>query len=254
MSLAAVGIGITQGIAIGQAHLLQKSLFEITPRSVTPEEVAGEIERFCNAVEQARQSLSNVREQIPLKTSSDIIAFIDTHLLMLDDAALVEAPIDLIKQKHHCAEWALQLQRDALVAVFDAMEDPYLRTRKDDVDHVVNQIHKFLLDEPEEEESGDLSGRVILAHDLTPADTILMRHQGIAAFVTEFGGPMSHTAILARSLGIPAVVGVKNITRHLNANDVIEIGLPYQRHTGIGVQPIYFIINREIHLVLVIDS
>ncbi|MCP4996603.1 MAG: phosphoenolpyruvate--protein phosphotransferase [Gammaproteobacteria bacterium] len=222
MSLTAAGIGITQGIAIGKAHLLQRGPTEITPRSIPTEAIPAEIEHFRKAVAGAKRRLGGIRRHIPDATRSDIVAFIDTHLLMLDDAALVEAPIDLIREHHHAAEWALQLQRNALVQVFDAMEDPYLRTRKDDVDHVVNQIQEILLGY-QKEDNTDLKGKVILAQDLTPADTILLRHQGVVGFVTEFGGPMSHTAILARSLGIPAVIGVHNVTRSFRHGEQVVI-------------------------------
>ena len=220
--LACTGIGITRGIAIGKAHLLQRDRTEVTPRFISRDEIPNEVDRFRQAVSGARRQLKTVRKKIPDDTRSDIVDFIDTHLLMLDDVALTEAPIEHIRKSNCAAEWALQLQRDALVQVFDTMEDPYLRTRKDDVDHVVNQIQKVLLNQ-DDGDSGDLHGKVILAQDLTPADTILMRHQGIAAFVTEFGSPMSHTAILARSLGIPAVVGVRHATHCLRHGEPLIV-------------------------------
>ncbi|MET0104220.1 MAG: phosphoenolpyruvate--protein phosphotransferase [Sedimenticola sp.] len=209
------GIGVSPGFAIGEAHLLLRDRTDIVPRFIEPEEIPDEVDRFRQALTGARRQLRAVREKIAQQTRSDIAAFIDTHLLMLNDEALVEAPIALIREKQCAAEWALQLQRDALVHIFDEMEDPYLRTRKDDVDHVVNQIHKNLHLEDEDDDLHQLEGKIIVAQDLTPADTILMRHQGVAAFVTEYGGPMSHTAILARSLGIPAVVGVHEATQNI---------------------------------------
>lgn len=222
MTYAGNGIGITRGIAIGDAHILQRDQLEINPRTIEKKQIRGEIERFRQAVSNARRRLQGIRQKIPKTTRSDIIEFIDTHLLMMNDAALVEVPIDLIRKHAYAAEWALQLQRDALAQVFNTMDDPYLRTRRDDVEHVVNQIQKALL-ELDEEPEAELTGKVILAQDLTPADTILMRHQGIAAFITEFGGPMSHTAILARSLGIPAVVGVHSITRILRHGEQVVV-------------------------------
>lgn len=222
MSFSGHGIGITRGIAIGEAHILQRGLLEISPRSIEPAEIPVEIQRFRDAVCCARERLHSIRQKIPKSTRSDIVAFIDTHLLMLNDAALVEVPVDLIRQQAYAAEWALQLQKEALVQVFDTMDDPYLRTRKDDVEHVVNQI-QMALHEQNEESDEDLTGKVILAQDLTPAETIVMRHQGITAFITEFGGPMSHTAILARSLGIPAVVGVHSITRILRHGEILVV-------------------------------
>ncbi|MCP3868943.1 MAG: phosphoenolpyruvate--protein phosphotransferase [Gammaproteobacteria bacterium] len=215
-----IAIGTTRGIAIGEVHLLQRGCVEITPRFIDAASIPDEVDRFCQAVSIARRQLRSVRNKIPNNTHSDIVAFIDTHMLILNDAALVEMPIEHIKEKCCGAEWALQLQRDMLVQMFDEMEDTYLRTRKDDVDHAVNQIQQALRQEVEEEENEDLQGKIILAQDLTPADTILMRHLGIAAFVTESGGPMSHTAILARSLGIPAVVGVHHATRHLHNGEL----------------------------------
>ncbi|WP_428634082.1 phosphoenolpyruvate--protein phosphotransferase [Sedimenticola sp.] len=222
MTFAGNGIGITRGVAIGEAHILQRGLLDISPRTIDSKNIPGEIKRFRLAIKGARERLQGIREKIPSTTRSDIIAFIDTHLLMMNDAALVEVPIQLIQQHAYAAEWALQLQRDSLVQVFDTMDDPYLRTRRDDVEHVVNQIQMSLLDIDGDTEA-DLNGKVILAQDLTPADTIVMRHQGIAAFITEFGGPMSHTAILARSLGIPAVVGVHNITRLLRQGECVVV-------------------------------
>lgn len=222
MSFAGNGIGITSGIAIGETHILRRGLLEISPRMIDSADVPAEIERFRQAVNGARERLQEVRQKIPDNTRSDIIAFIDTHLLMMDDAALVEVPIKLIRKHAYAAEWALQLQRESLVQVFETMDDPYLRTRKDDVEHVVNQIQIALL-ELDNGTDDDLGGKVILAQDLTPADTIVMRHQGIAAFITEFGGPMSHTAILARSLDIPAVVGVHSITRLLRQGETVVV-------------------------------
>jgi phosphotransferase system enzyme I (PtsI) len=222
MTFAGNGIGITRGIAIGEAHIMQRGLLDISPRLIDKASIPAEIKRFRLAVNGARERLKEIRQRIPGNTRSDIIAFIDTHLLMMNDAALVEVPIELIRKHAYAAEWALQLQRQSLVRVFDTMDDPYLRTRKDDVEHVVNQIQVSLL-ELDDDTDENLDGKVILALDLTPADTIVMRHQGIAAFITEFGGPMSHTAILARSLGIPAVVGVHGITRLLRHGELVVV-------------------------------
>ena len=218
MTLACTGIGVSRGIALGPAHIFRHGgRAEVSARTVEPGELEAEIVRFCGAVSQAREHFREVRAQIPADTRSEIIAFIDAHLLMLDDDALVKAPIRLMREHGYAAEWALQLQRDALVEVFDRMEDPYLRTRKDDVDHVVGQVQHHL--SRGEKELGELQGSVIVSQDLMPADAILLHNRGVAAFVTEFGGPMSHTAILARSLGIPAVVGVRQATRCLRQGE-----------------------------------
>ncbi len=227
MSIACtgIGIGVSRKIAVGEAHLLLRGQVEIIPLEIPPEQIEQEASRFRQSVHLAAQHLRQVRNQIPDDTPSEIAAFIDTHLLMLEDSTIAEGPIDLIRELHCCAEWALQVRRDELVRVFEEMEDPYLRTRKDDVDHVVHQIQKILMSGHEDTsaEPASLRGKVILAQDLTPADTILMRHQGIAGFVTEFGSPMSHTAILARSLGIPAVVGVRQATHCLRHGETVVV-------------------------------
>jgi phosphotransferase system enzyme I (PtsI) len=146
--------------------------------------------------------------------------FIDAHLLMLEDRALSEAPVELIQARGISAEWALQLQRNALVRVFEDIPDPYLRTRKDDVDHVVTTIQKLLHNE-RGTPVDNLTDQIVIAEDLTPADIILLHHHGAIGFVTEYGGPMSHMAILARSLSMPAVVGARGSTKCLTHGETL---------------------------------
>jgi phosphotransferase system enzyme I (PtsI) len=224
MTIALHGVGVSRGIAIGKVHVVKRDQLDIREYSIKKPRLDDEIKRFENALANARQQLRAIRKHIPASTSADIEAFIDTHLLMLDDVALTEEPMRLIRELSCNAEWALKLQRDALVAVFDEMDDAYLRTRKDDVDFVVNRIQRVLLNQsPLQHEKPDqrLTGYIVMANDLTPADTVLMQHHGIAAFATEFGGPTSHTAILARSLGIPAIVGLQNALRYVKDNEEI---------------------------------
>jgi len=224
MTIALHGMGVSRGIAIGKVHIVKRDQLDIREYSIKKHRIVDEVKRFENALTHARQQLRAIREHIPASTSIDIEAFIDTHLLMLDDVALTKEPMRLIKELSCNAEWALKLQRDALVAVFDEMDDAYLRTRKDDVDYVVNRIQRVLLNQtPLQHEKPDqrLTGYIVMANDLTPADTVLMQHHGIAAFATEFGGPTSHTAILARSLGIPAIIGLQNALRYIKEDEEI---------------------------------
>lgn len=226
MSLELSGIGVSRGIAIGKAYLLQRDQLKVREYLIPPSLIEMEQERFRQALAAAKEQLDEVRQRIPSSTPVDIVSFIDTHLLMLNDKALAEAPLKLIRERGCNAEWALKLQRDALVAVFEDMEDAYLRTRRDDVDHVVNRIQRILLNQADNIEGmmdGRLKGQVIIADDLSPADTVTMQNEGIAAFVTEFGGPNSHTTILARSLGIPAVAGVGNALRYLRQGETLVV-------------------------------
>lgn len=226
------GIGVSRGYAIGRTYLLQRNQPEITEYTIPDGIVEDEVERFLNGLRLARKQLQDIRARIPTTASSDITAFIDTHLLMLEDVSFTEAPVNLIRSRKCNAEWALKIQRDTLVQVFEDMDDPYLRTRKDDVEHVVRRVQRILVtDDPaflsdtafSELTSSRLEGRIVVADDLTPADTILMQHQGVLAFVTEYGGPLSHTAILARSLGIPAVVGARNARAYLGNNEPVIV-------------------------------
>ena len=226
------GIGVSRGYAIGRTYLLQRNQPEISEYTIPDTIVEDEVQRFLHGLNLARQQLRDIRLRIPATVSSDVTAFIDTHLLMLEDASFVEAPIKLIRSLKCNAEWALKIQRDSLVQVFEDMDDPYLRTRKDDVEHVVRRVQRILvtedpayLNDPDYSElaSSRLEGRIIVADDLTPADTILMQHQGVLAFVTEYGGPLSHTAILARSLGIPAVVGARNARGYLSHDEPVIV-------------------------------
>jgi len=226
VTLELQGIGVSRGIAIGRAHILFHNQPDIREYLIPAFSIEQEVDRLVNATEQAREQLRTIRDSIPGNAPADVAAFIDTHLLMLNDSSLTTVPIDMIRTRRCNAEWALQLQRDALINVFNEMDDPYLRTRRNDVDHVVDRIHRFLADEdvPDHEiPDGRLKGHIIIAEDLTPADTMLMQHQGIAAFVTEHGGATSHTTILARSLGIPAIVGVKSVRRYIQDNELLII-------------------------------
>ena len=225
MTFSLHGIGASKGIAIGKVHVVTRGIMEVPEYTLEKSAVDKEVKRFKKAIGGARADLAAIKGQIPPDTATDIAAFIDTHLLMLDDSAITKAPIKIIREQRQNAEWALKVQRDALVSVFEAMNDNYLRTRKDDIDHVVNSVQLRLLhtEGPMPRTDDSFTGKIVFADDLTPADTVLMQHQGVAAFVTEFGGPNSHTAILARSLRIPAVVGLHNAGPYLREHDSLII-------------------------------
>lgn len=224
MTISIQGISVSRGIAIGQVHCIKRDQIDVPEYLIRNTQIDSEILRLDNAITNARKELRAIRGHIPSSTSINISEFINTHLLMLEDNALTEEPKRIIKDRLCNAEWALKLQRDALVNVFDEMADAYLSTRKDDVGHVVNRILRILLKQkPLLDELPDkhLRGKVIVADDLTPADTVLMQHYGIAAFATEFGGSTSHTAILARNLRIPAVVGLHGAKKLIKNDDLV---------------------------------
>jgi len=225
MTFTIHGISASKGIAIGRVYAVDRGRSEVVEHRLEPSRIEAEVERFARAVEAARQELRAVKARIPEGTPREIAAFIDTHLLMLEDEAISSAPLAYIREMGCNAEWALKLECDALVAAFDAMDDPYLRTRRNDVEHVVDRVQTHLRGGHRTPPPPDevVAGRIIYADDLTPADTVLMQHQGVAGFMTEFGGPNSHTAILARSLNIPAVVGLHRSAALLRDGDEVVL-------------------------------
>lgn len=226
MALMLTGMGVSRGVSIGPVYVLHRNQPEIIEKSIEKKQVSTEVKRFKSAHTIARKQLLKVKEGIPEDSPDDISAFIETHLLMLDDSMLAATPIEMIKQNLCNAEWAVKLQRDAIVKVFESMDDPYIATRRDDVNHVFNRVMQALVNgsrSRDEDEVQNWKDQIIVADDLTPADTVLMQHNGVAGFVTEMGGPLSHTAILARSLNIPAVVGLTEARRFLKPGEPLVI-------------------------------
>lgn len=224
MSILINGIGVSSGIAIGEAHVYSREQKMVREYKVPKAQQQKEIERFKAALAKAGEQLHEIKNKIAADTPPDILAFIDTHLLMLEDPTFDEGTIANIKKYSRNAEWSLQLQSKRLVKIFNEMEDPYLRTRKDDVLHVVRLIQRCLSETHEHVPDGrQLKGCIIIADDLTPADTLMLQHHKIAGFVTEFGGPLSHTAILSKNIGIPAIVGVHHARQLIKSGEMLII-------------------------------
>ena len=225
MALIISGIDVSKGIAIGNVHLLKRGAPEVFELKLEEHEIESEIVRFKDALDEASNHLRSIQDAIPEDTATDIAAFIDSHILMVEDSMLRRMPVEIIQQQHCNAEWALKQQYDKLVSVFEQMEDDYLRTRINDVEHVINLIQQILKGKQYtvQIDKQPLKGRIVVADDLTPADTVLMQNQNIAGFVTELGGPLSHTAILARSMGIPAVVGIQDARALLQQEELVIV-------------------------------
>ena len=223
--LALHGAGVSDGIAIGRACVLAREMPDIVENLLPAEQIEDEIARFKHAVDAARNQLIKIRDHIPVGSPAEAASFLDTHVLILDDKMISEAPIEIIRNQHRNAEWALKVQRDQLSSMFERMDDPYLRNKKTDVVHVVDRVLRNLLNVGADEDEALDDGEIVIANDLTPADTVVLKAKQVRAFVTNMGGPISHTAILARSLGIPAIVSVHNATRYVrNGEDVIIDG------------------------------
>jgi len=227
MSFTVHGLPVSQGIAIGHAHLVSHALLEVNHYKIAPRHLEAELERFDNAVAAIDGELLGLKAAAAAVTAqphSEVGAFIDLQRMMLEDPVLVEAARNKIKEHHYNAEWALVQQMELVVEQFRQIDDPYLRERKADVVQVVERLVKVLLGDPGPlpTKRKDGLGTVIVAHDLSPADTIGFKDH-IAGFITDIGGTTSHTAIVARSLGIPAVVGLRHIRNLLRADELIIV-------------------------------
>lgn len=219
MSFTMHGVGVSGGIAIGHAHLVSHALLEVAHYQVPKHLLAQEIARFKKAVITVKQDLETIRRQLPATAPAELGAFLNTHLMILADKSLSEAPIVIIKNELCNAEWALKQQMDDLVEQFEKIEDEYLRERKQDVVQVVERVIKVLLGHPSQVLVKEQESAIILvAHDLSPADAIQFKQHQFAAFITDVGGATSHTAILARSLNIPSIVALQR------ARDLIRDG------------------------------
>ncbi|MFA6041247.1 MAG: phosphoenolpyruvate-utilizing N-terminal domain-containing protein, partial [Methylophilus sp.] len=218
------GVGVSSGIAIGHAQLVSNALLEVVHYQLPANLVDEEVQRFINAINTVKHDLDVIKSQLPAGAPAELTAFINTHLAMLEDKSLSEAPKTLIREEQCNAEWAIKQQMDDIVEQFDAIEDDYLRERKHDVVQVVERIIKVLLGHPNQmpnqakEKQQQERATILVAHDISPADAIQFKHHQFAAFITDVGGITSHTAILARSLNIPSIVALQR------ARDLIDDG------------------------------
>ena len=211
VSFALHGVGVSSGIAIGRAQLVSHATLEVAHYVVSPRQIPAEIERFSTAVKEVQKELEALHLAM---TSGDVPgefgAFLDVHWMILNDATLSEAPKKIIAEQRCNAEWALTQQMAVLVEQFDQIEDPYLRERKADVVQVGERVLKRLMGKRGAIAANAEEQTILVAHDLSPADVIQFKHHHFAAFLTDLGGVTSHTAIVARSLNVPAVVATHN--------------------------------------------
>ncbi len=222
------GIPVSRGIAIGRAHLLRPAARDVKHYLVAEEKVEAEVARLTAAINAVNQELQAVRRDLPPDAPSELAAFIDVHALILADPIIAEHPLKIIRSRHYNAEWALLTQIDELSAQFDEIEDDYLRERKNDILQVGERILKRLtgsaspLPAPVSSD-GAIAQMIIVAHDISPADMLQFRDRAFVGFVTDLGGQNSHTAIVARSLDIPAAVGMSNASALIAEDDWVII-------------------------------
>jgi phosphotransferase system enzyme I (PtsI) len=217
------GIGASPGIIIGKAYLVERFKVRLPEKQIEPGQVEEEVKRFLNAIQESRNQLTEIKEKILDPQVRQHSFILDVHSMILDDEMLLQDTVDTIRKKKVNAEWALDLTLEKLDTAFKAIEDEYLRERRSDLHHVSARIFRNLLGKKHDDIT-QIKGKVIIvAHDLSPADTLQMNLKHVAGFITDIGGKVSHTAILSRSLGIPAVVGLEVATSLINGGDLLII-------------------------------
>jgi len=218
------GIPVSGGIAIGHAHRVSRARLEVAHYVLPQYQVAEESARFEAALNTVRAELEELRVQIPANAPQEFAAFLNLHLMILNDSTLSKVPRQIIENEQCNAEWALKVQMDALLAQFDQIEDGYLRERKADVIQVVERVMKALVGQPGYTPAPDEAQSLILvAHDLSPADVIQFKQHQFASFITDLGGTTSHTAIVARSLNIPSIVALHHARQLIRENELVIV-------------------------------
>ena len=225
MNFVLHGHAVSGGITVGYAHLVATARLEVAHYEIAPEAIGAEIARFDRAMQTAQEELQALKGHIAPDAPKELEAFLDLHRMILDDSALSQAPRELIRTRRCNAEWALVQQMEKLTDRFDEIEDPYLRERKADVQHAVERVLKALMGgqklvEPAVSEEQKL---IVVAHDLSPADMILFKRHRFGGFVTDVGGVTSHTAIVARSLAIPAIVGLHHAFQTISEGEMLIV-------------------------------
>jgi phosphotransferase system enzyme I (PtsI) len=223
MSFTLHGIAVSSGIAIGHAHLVTHTSLEVAHYVLPKQLLAEEIARFDAALLATRNEFVSLRSNRPAYAAAEFDAFLELHQMILDDPLLSVAPREMIAKEYCNAEWALKTQTETLVAQFDGFEDAYLRERQTDVKQVAERLLKQLLGQPGHQPPAarhDVE-TILVAHDLSPADLIQFKPHQYAAFITDVGGATSHTAIVARGLNTPCVVGLHNARILIREDDLL---------------------------------
>jgi len=219
------GIGVSSGITMGRVRLIDRDKVAITKRSISPGQMDREVGRIKNAVQGAIDELSHIKDSIPDDDVRKHAFIIDAHILILQDPFFVNSVIDVIRSELINAEWALDVVVSRFLASFDKVEDPYLRERGQDIRYIYERLARILVvgKKPRISAATVKGKSIIIARDLSPADTIQLNLNRISGFATDVGGRTSHTSIVARALEIPAVVGVGNVTSLVRNNDLVII-------------------------------
>ncbi len=235
MSIQVFGIPVSRGVAIGRAVMVASSRVDVAHYFVATDRIDAEISRLREARDSVSAELEGLKHELPAEAPHELAALLDVHVMLLHDEALIGATKGWIRERHYNAEWALSAQLEVLARQFDDMDDVYLRERKADVEQVVERLLRELAGQagaltgvPGEtaQVARDFAGEdplVLVANDVAPADMMQFKRSVFTGFVTDVGGRTSHTAIVARSMDIPAVVGAREASRLIRQDDWLVI-------------------------------
>ncbi len=227
MTFTLHGLAVSGGIAVGHAYLVSHATLEVAHYTVTARKVEDEVTRLGKAFDAVRVELSELRSGLltdSTEARGELLAFVDLHSMILDDPTLFDEACEYVRSRRCNAEWAIKRQMDRLVEQFEQIDDAYLRSRSADVVQVVERVIKALAGKRNRMSTRRRdTDSIVVAHDLSPADTIQFKAQRIAAFVTDLGGATSHTAIVARSLAIPALVGMHHARTLIQDDDLLIV-------------------------------
>ena len=221
MRLQLPGHGASRGSALGRARVRLPHALEVVEQRIDANAVEKELRRLHDAVDSTRSEMHALRERLHGALAKEVGEFLDLHALLLDDPELLHGLDELIRAGRFSADYALRLQRDRLAAVFDGMDDAYLKSRMDDLDHVIGRIHAHL-----QKRSGGpkgMAGDILVSDNVAPSELAQLQAQGVVAIVTSAGSTLSHSAILARSLHMPLVVGAARVLQKINDGDVLIV-------------------------------
>lgn len=225
MRAVLTGSSAARGMSLGRARLEHPSRQAIDDHRLEPDEIADELARLYAALATAREELNALRSKLTGALARDVGEFIDAHRLILSDQELIGSIVSLVRDQRFRASSALRMQSDRLVAVFDAMEDPYLRSRKEDFEHVIGRVQAVLARPTSEAERKLASrvGEILVSDTVAPSELVPLMEHGVLGVVLASGSTLSHSAILARSMHLPMVVGVSDALSSINDDDLILI-------------------------------
>jgi phosphotransferase system enzyme I (PtsI) len=233
MSFQVFGLPVSRGVAIGRAVLVASSRVDVAHYFIDEDQVEAEVMRLRGARDAVANELSTLQRDLPVEAPAELSALLDVHLMLLHDDTLTGATKQWIHERHYNAEWALSAQLEVLARQFDEMEDEYLRERKADLEQVVERLLRAMARGPASSFAPapgvvprDFAGEdplVLVANDIAPADMLQFKRSVFTGFITDVGGKTSHTAIVARSMDIPAVVGAREASRIIRQDDWLVI-------------------------------